>query len=109
LARYYEAKVASDEALVVEARKRPEITAVSVRPGGLTDKEEGGVLMGQTKKARGMTTRATTARVVAVILEEKVKGRWLDVLDGEEDVETAVQRCARDGTDCAEGEDIVST
>ncbi|EEU48132.1 uncharacterized protein NECHADRAFT_75398 [Fusarium vanettenii 77-13-4] len=109
LARYYEAKVASDEALVVEARKRPEITAVSVRPGGLTDKEEGGVLMGQTKKARGMTTRATTARVVAVILEEEVKGRWLDVLDGEEDVETAVQRCARDGTDCYEGENIVST
>lgn len=94
---------------MVEARNRPEITAVSVRPGGLTDKEEGGVLMGQTKKARGMTTRATTARVVAVILEEKVKGRWLDVLDGEEDVETAVQRCARDGTDCAEGENIVST
>ncbi|KAF4459227.1 hypothetical protein FALBO_14010 [Fusarium albosuccineum] len=109
LARYYEAKVAADEALVLEAKKRDGLTAVSVRPGGLTEKEEGGVILGQTKKARGMTTRATTARVTASVLEkEAVKGRWLDVLDGEEDLETAVERYVRDGTDCAEGEGILS-
>ncbi|KAF4968979.1 hypothetical protein FZEAL_10307 [Fusarium zealandicum] len=109
LARYYEAKVASDEALVAEAKKRDGFTAVSVRPGGLTDKDEGGVMMGQTKKARGMTSRATTARVIAELLErEGVKGRWLDVLDGEEDIESEVERCVREGTECAEGEGILS-
>ncbi|KAM5355329.1 hypothetical protein ACJ41O_001975 [Fusarium nematophilum] len=109
LARYYEAKVAADEALFEEAKKRDGFTAVSVRPGGLTEKEEGGVVMGQTKKARGMTTRATTARAAALLLErEGVKTRWLDVLDGEEDIETALERCVSEGTECAEGEPIYS-
>lgn len=107
LARYYEAKVQADEILVQESKKRPEISAVSVRPGGLTDKEEGGVVMGQTKKARGMTSRATTARVSALLLEaENVKGRWLDVLDGDDDTEKEVERCVRDGVECAEGEGL---
>ncbi|KAF7553760.1 hypothetical protein G7Z17_g3384 [Cylindrodendrum hubeiense] len=109
LARYYEAKVAADEAVITEARKRDGFIAVSVRPGGLTDKEAGGVLMGQTEKARGMTSRATTAKVVALLLESKnVKSRWLDVLDGEEDAAVAVERCVREGTECAEGEAIYS-
>lgn len=78
---------------------------MSVRPGGLTDKDEGGVLLGQTKKARGMTTRATTASVAALVLEkEAVKGRWLDVLDGDDDAETEVKRYVREGVECAEGE-----
>ncbi|KAF5023131.1 hypothetical protein F66182_4826 [Fusarium sp. NRRL 66182] len=93
LGPYYEPKVAADEALVVEAKKRDSLTAVSVRPGGLTDKDEGGVLLGQTKQARGMTTRASTARVLALLLEEDaVNGHWLDVLDGEEAAGTAVGR-----------------
>ncbi|KAK7407873.1 hypothetical protein QQX98_009988 [Neonectria punicea] len=109
LARYYEAKVAADEAVVTEARKRDGFCAVSVRPGGLTDKDPGGVLMGQTKKARGMTSRAMTAMVVALLLESvDVKSRWLDVLDGDEDAQVAVERCVRDGTECAEGEAIYS-
>ncbi|KAH7207953.1 hypothetical protein BKA60DRAFT_599096 [Fusarium oxysporum] len=108
LGPYYEPKTAADEALVTEARKRDGLTAVSVRPGGLTDKDEGGVLLGQTKQARGMTTRASTARVMALVLEkEGVKGHWLDVLDGEEDAETAVDRYVRDETECAEGEPVM--
>ncbi|EXL82334.1 hypothetical protein FOPG_04593 [Fusarium oxysporum f. sp. conglutinans race 2 54008] len=108
LGPYYEPKTAADEALVTEARKRDGLTAVSVRPGGLTDKDEGGVLLGQTKQARGMTTRASTARVMALVLEkEGVKGHWLDVLDGEEDAENAVDRYVRDETECAEGEPVM--
>ncbi|KAF4963822.1 hypothetical protein FSARC_8182 [Fusarium sarcochroum] len=108
LGPYYEPKVAADEALVTEAKKRDDLTAVSIRPGGLTDKDEGGVLLGQTKQARGMTTRASTARVMALLLEkEAVKGHWLDVLDGEEDTGTSVDRYVRDGTECAEGEPVL--
>lgn len=63
------------------------------------------MLLGQTKKARGMTTRATTARVVALVLEkEAVKGRWLDVLDGDDDAQAEVDRYVRDEVECAEGE-----
>ncbi|KAG9507995.1 hypothetical protein J7337_001552 [Fusarium musae] len=108
LGPYYEPKTAADEALVTEARKRDGLTAVSVRPGGLTDKDEGGVLLGQTKQARGMTTRASTARVMALVLEkEGVKGHWLDVLDGEEDAATAVDRYVHDESECAEGEPVL--
>ncbi|KAI1040543.1 hypothetical protein LB505_005759 [Fusarium chuoi] len=108
LGPYYEPKTAADEALVTEARKRDSLTAVSVRPGGLTDKDEGGVLLGQTKQARGMTTRASTARVMALVLEkEGVKGHWLDVLDGEEDAAAAVDLYVRDETECAEGEPVL--
>ncbi|OBS27106.1 hypothetical protein FPOA_01047 [Fusarium poae] len=87
LGPYYEPKVAADEALVTE----------------------GGVLLGQTKQARGMTTRASTARAMALVLEqEHVKGHWLDVLDGEEDAQTAVDRYAREETECALGEPSTS-
>ncbi|KAI5467475.1 hypothetical protein BGZ63DRAFT_419175 [Mariannaea sp. PMI_226] len=107
LARYYEAKVAADEALVTETRKCPGISAVSVRPGGLTDKSVGNVLMGQTRLARGMTSRATTAAVTALLLDsDNIKSRWLDVLDGDEDAQIAVERCVREGTECAEGEPV---
>lgn len=110
MARYYEPKVQADEILVTEARKRrSDFSAVSVRPGGLWDKPEGGVLMGQTRQARGMTTRATVARVLALLLEQKVVGsRWLDVLDGEDDARGEVERCVRDGVECAEGEPYYS-
>ncbi|KAF4448018.1 nad dependent epimerase dehydratase family protein [Fusarium austroafricanum] len=108
LGPYYEPKTAADEALVTEASKRSGLTAVSVRPGGLTDRDKGGVLLGKTKQARGMTARASTARVMALVLDkEGVKGHWLDVLDGEEDTETAVDRYVRDETECAEGEPVM--
>ncbi|KAH7196644.1 uncharacterized protein B0J16DRAFT_351964 [Fusarium flagelliforme] len=108
LGPYYEPKTAADEALVTEGKKRDSLTAVSVRPGGLTDKDEGGVLLGQTKQARGMTTRASTARAMALVLEqEHVKGHWMDVLDGEEDAQTAVDRFVREETECAEGEPVL--
>ena len=108
LGPYYEPKTAADEALVTESEKRDSLTAVSVRPGGLTDKDEGGVLLGQTKQARGMTTRASTARAMALVLEqEHVKGHWMDVLDGEEDAQTAVDRFVREETECAEGEPVM--
>jgi len=108
LGPYYEPKTAADEALVTEGKKRDSLTAVSVRPGGLTDKDEGGVLLGQTKQARGMTTRASTARAMALVLEqEHVKGHWMDVLDGEEDAQTAVERFVREETECAEGEPVL--
>jgi hypothetical protein len=109
LGRYYEAKVAADEAIITKTKPRPSISAVSVRPGGLTENGAGGVLMGQTKQARGMTTRATTANVTALLLEaESIKSRWLDVLDGDEDAQVAVERCVREGTECAEGEPAYS-
>ncbi|RBQ76759.1 hypothetical protein FVER14953_20082 [Fusarium verticillioides] len=45
---------------------------------------------------------------MALVLEkEGVKGHWLDVLDGEEDAATAVDRYVHDESECAEGEPVL--
>ncbi len=40
------------------------------------------------------------------VLEKVEKSCWLDLLQGEDDVAEAVERCVKEGVDCVEGEDI---
>ncbi|KAI0410041.1 NAD dependent epimerase/dehydratase [Xylaria palmicola] len=106
LARYYEAKVAADQVLYEESRKRPrDFAAVCLRPGLLTMEPAGGVALGRTPVSNGTSSRASVARLIALLLDNPdVKSCWLDMLDGDEDPETAVKRCVDEGVDCIEGE-----
>jgi hypothetical protein len=92
LADYCEAKLQADQVLVQEATKRSDFAAISLRPGMLTDASSGGVELGKTKSARGNISRASVAETVSALLENEGLGTcWLDLLDGEEDVGTAVE------------------
>lgn len=105
LQRYYEAKVAADEVLYKEGKERSDFVGINLRPGLLTDEPAGKVELGKLKKARGPSSRASVAQLAALLLEaEGVKNFWLDMLDGDEDPEAAVQRVIKEGIDCAEGE-----
>ncbi|KAH8655194.1 NAD dependent epimerase/dehydratase [Xylariales sp. PMI_506] len=105
LQRYYEAKIAADEVLYTESKKRPDFVGINLRPGLLTDEPAGNVKLGRLTKARGTSSRASVAHVAAVLLDQpNIKNCWLDMLDGDEKPEEAVERCVRDGVDDAEGE-----
>jgi len=105
LSRYYEAKIAADEALVRASRRRDDFVAICLRPGTLTEEPAGKVELGRTKTSRGSASRATTAVVADLLLAaEAVKSCWLDLLDGDEDAEAAVRRVVDEKVD-AIGED----
>ncbi|KAI2638354.1 NAD dependent epimerase/dehydratase [Xylaria nigripes] len=106
LETYYLAKVAADQVLYEECRKRPDdFAAVCLRPGVLTDEPAGDVVLGRTSSTRGPSSRASVANLTALLLENpRLRSCWLDMLDGEERPEDAVNRCVDEGVDCIEGE-----
>jgi nucleoside-diphosphate-sugar epimerase len=103
---YYKAKLAADEVLTVLGEERKGFGYISLRPGALTDEPETGkVVLGRTK-ARGSVSRGDVAEVAVRLLErEGVKG-WFDLLGGEEDVGSEVERVLREGVDSREGESL---
>ncbi|KAI1109472.1 NAD dependent epimerase/dehydratase [Nemania sp. NC0429] len=106
LERYYQAKVAADQVLYEESKKRPDdFAAICVRPALLTDEPVGKVALGRTSVASGTSSRASVAYLTALLLENPdVKTTWLDMLDGDEDPDAAVKRCVDEGVNCLEGE-----
>ena len=67
---------------------------------------EGDVVLGKTG-ARGSVRRGDVARVAMALLENEAVGTcWLDLLEGKEKVEDAVERCVREQVDCADGESV---
>ena len=108
LKNYFPAKLAADECLTSLASRRPSgFAGVSLRPGHLTEEQgKGAVALGKTS-AKGSVRRGDVARVVMALLEnERVGTCWLDLLEGKEEVEDAVERCVREQIDCAEGENV---
>lgn len=108
LKNYYPAKLAADECLTTLFSKgRADHVGICLRPGNLIDDEgDGRVALGKTK-ARGKIRREDVARVAAELLaSESVRSCWLDLLEGEQDIKSAVERCVKDSVDCVEGEDI---
>lgn len=105
---YYQAKIAADEVLYEESAKRgKDFVGINLRPGFLTTEPAGKIELGKTKTSRGNASRATVAEVAAALLEaEGVKNSWIDLLDGEDDIDSAVQRVVKEGVDAAEGEKI---
>lgn len=107
MATYYQAKLPADEVLYEVSKTSPTLVGIDLRPGALTDDPVGKVELGKTKKARGNAPRELVAHVIDKILAaEGVKSGWLDLLEGDVDIDEAVATVIRDGVDAAEGEDL---
>ncbi|KAF1945230.1 hypothetical protein EJ02DRAFT_431822 [Clathrospora elynae] len=114
---YYKAKVAADEVLTVLSKERndEEVTksvpaadrfcGISLRPGTLTDGKAGGVKVGKIGAAE-KTTRPTVAHAIFAVLETEGAKGWIDLVDGEEDVEKAIQKLTKEGVDAVDEEDV---
>lgn len=109
LPTYYQAKIAADEALYQASKMRgpSSFAGINLRPGTLTMEPAGKVELGKTKGSGGNTSRETVAKVADLLLaSEGVGNVWVDLLDGEEDMEAAVQRVVKEGVNAAEGEPV---
>ena len=73
----------------------------------MTDDPAGTVGLGKIERIKGEISRESVAQVAAALLgKEGVKNTWLDLLNGDEAIDAAVDRCVREDVDCAEGEAI---
>ncbi|KAF4777304.1 NAD dependent epimerase/dehydratase [Colletotrichum scovillei] len=108
LYNYSLAKIAADEALWQESKKRTDgFAGISLRPGLLTEEPAGKIEFGKTKEAKGTSSRQTVAEVAALIAEnDSFTTSWVDLLDGDEDPKTAVDRVAKEKVDVAVGEEF---
>jgi len=103
---YYKAKLAADETLTVLGEGREGFGYIILRPGGLTDdKEVGKVSLGRTR-AKGLVSRGDVAEVAVRLLEKEGVRGWFDLLSGEEEVGSAVERVLKEGVNSMEGEDL---
>uniref|UniRef100_A0A0B7K1D1 Uncharacterized protein n=1 Tax=Bionectria ochroleuca TaxID=29856 RepID=A0A0B7K1D1_BIOOC len=89
LANYYKAKIVADEELYRASRRNPHLVGINLRPGLLTDDPVGKV--------------ADT-----LLAAEGIKNTWLDLYDGDEEIEDAVKRVVQAGINVAEGEPVYS-
>ncbi|MCJ1387377.1 hypothetical protein MMC18_000220 [Xylographa bjoerkii] len=107
LPHYFAAKLEADECLTALAEGRgKDFAAIILRPGNLTDNNPRGmVALGKTS-ASGKVSRGDVADVAVRLLEKDgIKG-WLDLLEGTEEVEDAVEKVLISAVDCVEGEDV---
>ncbi|KAJ5502392.1 hypothetical protein N7463_005266 [Penicillium fimorum] len=111
---YAKAKKEADEymtALAALQKRAPGPTrpfqAINLRPGVLLDQPATRkVELGITPLGRGSVTREDVAIVADLLLSRADTEGWIDLVNGEEDVEEAVERVAREKVDAVAGEDI---
>ena len=102
---YYKAKLEADECLTVLGERRNGFQYVILRPGALADGlATGKVQLGHTK-GRGEVRRADVADMAARLLEVDCRG-WFDLLGGDENVASAVDRVVGEGVNSMEGENL---
>ncbi|KAJ5143852.1 uncharacterized protein N7515_002639 [Penicillium bovifimosum] len=112
LPTYAKAKQEADEYMTALAavRKRDPtrpFQAINLRPGLLTDQPATRkVELGITGKGRGSVTREDVAIVADGLLARADVEGWIDLVNGEEGVEEAVERVARERVDAVVGEDV---
>ncbi|OOQ85375.1 NAD dependent epimerase/dehydratase family protein [Penicillium brasilianum] len=114
LPTYAKAKREADEymtALAYMRKKDPAATrpfqAINLRPGFLTDEPATRkVELGVTPKGKGNVTREDVAIVADLLLARADTEGWIDLVNGEEKVEEAVERVAKEKIDAVEGEDV---
>ncbi|KAJ5194125.1 Glycoside hydrolase family 28 [Penicillium cf. griseofulvum] len=114
LPTYAKAKQEADEymtALAAQRKHAPGPTrpfqAINLRPGILTDQPATRkVELGITPKGRGSVTREDVAIVADLLLARADTEGWIDLVNGEEEVEEAVERVAREKVDAVVGEDV---
>lgn len=111
LVDYAKAKVEADEHLLVLAKKRRDdgdtkFQAINLRPGTLNDeKASGKIQLGQTS-SRGKVPRSEVAAVAAALLDRSDTSGWYDLLEGEDDIETAIDKLVKSNHDGTAGEDM---
>ncbi|KAF9885667.1 hypothetical protein FE257_012649 [Aspergillus nanangensis] len=115
LPAYAKAKLEADEYMTALAARRKKqvqdgvagaLQSINLRPGTLTDEPATGrVSLGKTRGA-GKVTREDVAIVADRLLARADTDGWYDLLNGEEGVNEAVERVAREKVDVVEGEDV---
>jgi hypothetical protein len=110
LPHYFAAKVEADECLLSLGQQRraggQPFQDICLRPGTLTDDPPTGkVTLGHTR-ARGKVSRADVADVAVKLLERDDIRGYVDLLEGNEDVTSAIDRVSKEKIDCVEGEDV---
>ncbi|MCJ1378317.1 hypothetical protein MMC17_001414 [Xylographa soralifera] len=107
LPHYFAAKVEADECLTALAEGRGrDFAAIILRPGNLTDDNATGmVALGKTR-ASGKVSRGDVANVAVNLLAKEGVHGWLDLLEGRDGVEEAVEKVMAEKVDCVEGEDV---
>lgn len=99
---YAKAKVEADEHLLAETEKRrrggdDKFQVINLRPGTLTDDAgTGKVDIGETQ-ARGNVSREDVAAVAVALLERDDTRGYYDLLEGKDDIATAVEKLSKSG------------
>lgn len=100
---YCAAKCAADEFLWDESRKAEKKDCgwedICLRPGALTDEPATGKVDLGRARLPGGVTREDVARIGVELLERGTGGTgvWLDLVNGDEPIEEAVERCVAQG------------
>ncbi|PYH47582.1 uncharacterized protein BP01DRAFT_354788 [Aspergillus saccharolyticus JOP 1030-1] len=103
---YMTALAAQRKRLVAEGAAQP-LQAINLRPGTLTDTPATRkVDLGKTRKGVDKVTREDVAIVADLLLARDDTDGWYDLLNGDEDVQDAVERVVREKVDALEGEDV---
>ncbi|KAI5463698.1 hypothetical protein BGZ63DRAFT_352331 [Mariannaea sp. PMI_226] len=112
LATYYKAKIEADEVLYKVSKNSSSLIGINLRPGTLSLEPAGKIELGKTMGHPGRSRQASRESVAetasALLAAEGIKNTWLDLLDGDEDIQAAVDRVVREGVNTAEGEPIYS-
>ena len=109
LPHYFEAKVEADEHLAALGKRRrqsdPTFQDINLRPGTLTDGLAEKISLGRIS-SRGKVSRTTVAEVAAALLARDDTRGWYDLLDGEQDIEQAIDVLVKENFDGIAGEDL---
>ncbi|KAJ5556214.1 hypothetical protein N7494_000129 [Penicillium frequentans] len=112
LPTYAAAKLEADEYMTALAAKRKQedprpFQAIDLRPGGLKDDPATRkVELGITGQAKGTVTREDVAIVADQLLARADVEGWIDLVNGNVDVEEAVEKVAAEKIDAAAEEDV---
>jgi nucleoside-diphosphate-sugar epimerase len=106
LANYYKAKIAADEALYEASRASSSLVGICLRPATLTAEPSSGVTLGaEGIPVMGQVSREAVAQTAdALLAAEGVKNCWLDLVDGSDNAEKAVEKAVKEGVNSAKGE-----
>lgn len=110
LPAYFAAKVEADEHLAAVSKKRNDsdssFQSINLRPGTLKDDPSTGkVTLGKTG-SRGDVSRELVAQVAAGLLDRNDTRGWYDLLNGDEPVDSAIDRLVKEEWDGIVGEDL---
>ena len=107
LANYYKAKIEADEVLYKTSKQSASLTGICLRPGTLSDNPAGKISLGKIDHMSGNISRESVAKVASALLAaDGVKNSWIDLLEGDQEVERAVERVTEESIDAAEGEPV---